>query len=412
MSGIARGAALGVREGPGGRDGAGDAARAGGAERDELRELFLLFTKLGFVAFGGPAAHVAMMRDEVVTRRGWMGDQEFLDLNGATNLIPGPNSTELAIHIGRERAGWRGLLVAGTCFIVPATLIVLLLAALYARYGSTFVGRGLLYGITPVVIAVVAQALWGLLKTAVKGWVTAAVGAGALVLYLFAGVPEIPLLFGAAAIVFAAQNAGRRWRGGARSVVPPMGLPIGLLALQAPAALGGLGSVFFSFLKIGSVLFGSGYVLLVFLRSEFVDPGLLTERQLVDAVAVGQVTPGPVFTTATFIGYLLEGVPGAALATLGIFLPAFVFVALTAPFVGRLRRSATFSGLLDGVNVASLALMAGVTWQLGRATVVDPLSALIGAAALVLLVRFQVSSAWLVVGGGAVGFAARALFGG
>ena len=376
-----------------------------------MRELFLLFTKLGFVAFGGPAAHVAMMREEVVTRRGWMGDQEFLDLNGATNLIPGPNSTELAIHIGLARAGWRGLLVAGVCFIVPAALIVLVLAALYARYGSTFVGRGLLYGVTPVVVAVVAQALWGLLRTAVKGWVTAAAGAVTLLLYLFAGVPEIPLLFGAAVTVFAAQNAGGRWRGAA-SVVPPMGLPVGLLALQAPAALGGLGSVFFSFLKIGSVLFGSGYVLLAFLRSEFVGPGMLTERQLVDAVAVGQVTPGPVFTTATFIGYLLEGVPGAALATLGIFLPAFFFVAVTAPYVGRLRRSATFSGLLDGVNVASLALMAGVTWQLGRATVVDPFAASIGVAALVLLVRFGVSSAWLMVGGGAVGLAARALVGG
>jgi chromate transporter len=385
--------------------------RARAAEGD-LRELFLLFTKLGFFAFGGPAAHVAMMRDEVVTRRKWMGDQEFLDLNGATNLIPGPNSTELAIHIGRARAGWRGLLVSGTCFIVPAALIVLLLAALYARYGSTPTGQDLLYGITPVVIAIVAQALWGLLRTAVKGWTTAAVGAGALALYLFAGVPEIPLLLGAAAIVFATENARSRWRERVSSFVPPAGLPLGFLALQVPSSLGGLGPLFLSFLKIGSVLFGSGYVLLAFLRSEFVGPGMLTEQQLVDAVAVGQVTPGPVFTTATFIGYLLEGVPGAAVATLGIFLPAFVFVAVTAPYVGRLRRSPTFSGMLDGVNVASLALMAGVTWQLGRATVVDAFSASIGVAALVLLVRFKVSPAWLVVGGGAVGLAARGLVGG
>jgi chromate transporter len=402
---------LRIHERPGGRDGAGEEGRTAGAAEGDLRELFLLFTKLGFVAFGGPAAHVAMMRDEVVTRRKWMGDQEFLDLNGATNLIPGPNSTELAIHIGRARAGWRGLLVAGTCFIVPAALIVLLLAALYARYGSTPTGQDLLYGITPVVIAIVAQALWGLLRTAVKGWTTAAVGAGALGLYLFAGVPEIPLLFGAAAIVFAAENARSRWRERVSSFVPPAGLPLGFLALQVPASLSGLGPLFLSFLKIGSVLFGSGYVLLAFLRSEVVGPGMLTEQQLVDAVAVGQVTPGPVFTTATFIGYLLEGVPGAAVATLGIFLPAFVFVAVTAPYVGRLRRSPTFSGMLDGVNVASLALMAGVTWQLGRATVVDPFSASIGVAALVLLVRFKVSSAWLVVGG-AVGLAARGLLGG
>lgn len=346
-----------------------------------------------------------MMRDEVVTRRGWMDDQEFLDLNGATNLIPGPNSTELAIHIGRERAGWRGLFVAGACFIVPAVLIVLAFAAFYARYGGTPAGEGLLYGITPVVIAIVAQALWGLLKTAVKGVLTAAIGAGVLLLYLFAGVPEIPLLFGAALIVFAAENARGRW-GGAASVAP-----LGLLLLQVPV-LGGLGSVFFSFLKIGSVLFGSGYVLLAFLRSEFVGPGMLTEQQLVDAVAVGQVTPGPVFTTATFIGYLLEGVPGALLATAGIFLPAFVFVAITGPFIPRLRRSPALSGLLDGVNVASLALMAAVTWQLGLATIVDPLAAAIAVVALVLLVRFKVSSMWLVVGGGVVGLAARALLGG
>jgi chromate transporter len=371
----------------------------------ELWELARVFTKLGVVAFGGPAAHVAMMRQEVVERRRWMDDQEFLDLNGATNLIPGPNSTELAIHIGRERAGWRGLLVAGACFIVPATLIVLGFAVLYERYGSTPAGQYLLYGITPVVIAIVAQALWGLLKTAIKGPLTAAVGTGALVLYLFLDVPEIPLLFGAALLVFVLENARRRWHGAA-SVVP-----LGLLALQLPA-VGGTGSIFLSFLKIGSVLFGSGYVLLAFLRSEFVGPGMLTEQQLVDAVAVGQFTPGPVFTTATFIGYLLEGVPGALAATVGIFLPAFVFVAITGPFIPRLRRSPTLSSLLDGVNVASLALMAGVTWHLGRATVVDPFATLIAVVALVLLFRFKVNSVWLVVGGGAVGIAVRTLFGG
>ena len=368
-------------------------------------ELARLFTKLGFVAFGGPAAHVAMMRQEVVTRRGWMDDQEFLDLNGATNLIPGPNSTELAIHIGRVRAGWRGLLVAGVCFIVPATLIVLALAIVYKRYGSTPAGESLLYGITPVVIAIVAQALWGLLRTAIKGPLTAVVGVGALILYLFLNVPEIPLLFGSALLVFLVENARRRW-GGVASITP-----LGLLAQQLPA-VGGSVSIFLSFLKIGSVLFGSGYVLLAFLRSEFVGPGMLTEQQLVDAVAVGQVTPGPVFTTATFIGYLLEGVPGALAATVGIFLPAFVFVAITGPFISRLRSSPVLFGLLDGVNVASLALMAGVTWQLGRATIVDPFAVTIAVVALVLLIRFNVNTVWLVVGGGAVGFAVRALLGG
>jgi len=372
-----------------------------------LRELFLLFTKLGFVAFGGPAAHVAMMRQEVVTRRGWMDDQEFLDLNGATNLIPGPNSTELAIHIGRERAGLPGLLVAGTCFIVPATLIVLAFAIAYKAYGSTPAGQSLLYGITLVVVAIVVQALWGLLKTAVKGALTAAVGAGALLLYLFAGVPEIPLLFGAALLVFAAENARRWW--GRVAAMAPLGIPLGLLATVKAPAMGGILSIFWSFLKIGSVLFGSGYVLLAFLRSEFVGPGMLTGRQLLDAVAVGQVTPGPVFTTATFIGYLLGGLPGAVVATIGIFLPAFVFVALTGPFVSTLRSSPVLSSLLDGVNVASLALMAGGTLQLARETVLDPIAALVGVVALVLLLRFNINSAWLVIAGGVVGLAVQVL---
>src|SRR5215216_1528326 len=330
----------------------------------ELRELARLFTKLGFVAFGGPAAHVAMMRQEVVTRRGWMDDQEFLDLNGATNLIPGPNSTELAIHIGRERAGLPGLLVAGTCFIVPATLIVLAFAIAYKAYGSTPAGQSLLYGITPVVVAIVVQALWGLLKTAVKGALTAAVGAGALLLYLFAGVPEIPLLFGAALLVFAAENARRWW--GRVAAMAPLGIPLGLLATVKAPAMGGILSIFWSFLKIGSVLFGSGYVLLAFLRSEFVGPGMLTGRQLLDAVAVGQVTPGPVFTTATFIGYLLGGLPGAVIATVGIFLPAFVFVWVSAPLIPVLRRSRVAGAMLDGVTVASLALMGAVTVTLAR----------------------------------------------
>jgi chromate transporter len=376
------------------RDGRGD---GGSEEAGELGELARLFLKLGVVAFGGPAAHIAMMREEVVTRRKWMEDQEFLDLVGATNLIPGPNSTELAIHLGRVRAGWRGLLVAGACFIVPAALIVLVFAMLYARYGGTpEVGR-LLYGIIPVIIAVIAHALWGLLKTAVKGPLTATVGAGALALYLL-GVGEILLLAAGAGILLLAKAGMRLWRG-TFSVVP-LGLPLGLL--QASSGFG-LPGVFFSFLKIGSVLFGSGYVLLAFLRTEFIASGQLTEQQLLDAVAVGQFTPGPVFTTATFIGYLLEGVPGAALATVGIFLPAFVFVALTGPLIPRLRRSPVMSNLLDGLNVTSLALMAGVTWLLGRNAIVDLFSASLTVVALLLLIRFKVNAAWLVIGGGVLG---------
>jgi chromate transporter len=374
----------------------------------ELRNLALLFTKLGFVAFGGPAAHIAMMRNEVVERRRWMGEQEFLDLMGATNLIPGPNSTELAIHIGRVRAGWRGLMVAGICFILPAALIVLAFAWVYARYGSTPEVQNLLYGIVPVVIAVIVQALWGLLKTAVKGPLTAVVGAAALVLYLL-GIPEIPLLAGGALATTLVHGARQRW-GRETAAFSPLGVPLGLL-VAIPSATTGLIPLFLSFLKIGSVLFGSGYVLLAFLRSEFVGPGMLTQRQLVDAVAVGQVTPGPVFTTATFIGYLLGGVPGAIVATVGIFLPAFVFVILTGPIIPRLRSSPIFSSFLDGVNAVSLALMAGVTWYLGRTAVVDPFTAVLAVVALVMSYRFKINAAWLVLGGGSLGFAYQYLLG-
>jgi chromate transporter len=374
---------------------------------EQLQELVILFLKLGTVAFGGPAAHIAMMRHEVVERRRWMDEQEFLDLMGATNLIPGPNSTELAIHIGRVRAGWRGLLVAGVCFILPAALIVLVFAWTYARYGSAPRAQDLLYGIVPVVIAVIVQALWGLLKTAVKGPLTALVGVAALVLYL-SGVPEIPLLAGGALVVVLARGVRRKW-GAGTGASAPLGVPLGLLAVSATST--GMVPLFLSFLKIGSLLFGSGYVLLAFLRSEFVGPGMLTQRQLVDAVAIGQVTPGPVFTTATFIGYLLEGVPGAIVATVGIFLPAFVFVVLTGPIIPRLRSSPIMSNFLDGVNVVSLALMAGVSWYLGRTAVVDPLTAVLAIVALVLSYRFKINPAWLVLGGGVVGLCFKAVFG-
>jgi chromate transporter len=371
--------------------------------RGELWKLALLFLKLGTIAFGGPAAHIAMMRTEIVQRRRWMEEQEFLDLMGATNLIPGPNSTELAIHVGRRRAGWLGLVVAGICFILPATLIVLAFAWAYVRYGSTPQVQDLLYGVTPVVVAIIINALWGLLRTAVKGPFLAVVGIAALALY-FLGVSEIPLLFGGALVVLLVENIRQRWSGNATAFVP-----LALLALPW-AAVGPLG-IFLSFLKIGSVLFGSGYVLLAFLRSEFVEPGLLSNQQLVDAVAVGQVTPGPVFTTATFIGYVLDGVPGALLATVGIFLPAFVFVAITSPFIPRLRNSPVLSGILDGVNVVSLALMAGVTWQLGRSAIFDPVSVLIAVVTLVLLFGTKLNPAWLVIGGGVVGLIARYLLG-
>ncbi|MDQ5824303.1 MAG: chromate efflux transporter [Chloroflexota bacterium] len=376
-----------------------------------LGEVAALFLKLGSIAFGGPAAHIAMMRDEVVTRRKWVSDQQFLDLLGATNLIPGPNSTEMAIHLGYVRAGWRGLIVAGALFILPAMLIVTCLAWMYVRYGTTPQASWLLYGIKPVIIAVVAQALWGLLTTAVKGTIHAILGGSVLALYLL-GFNELLLLFGGGVLVMLLEHGSWAWRSRNRaaSFVPLFGIwP--LLAQAGPGlASFNLWTLFLTFLKIGSVLYGSGYVLLAFLRNDFVERlGWLTNQQLLDAVAVGQLTPGPFFTTATFIGYLLGGIPGALVATLGIFLPSFVFVAISGPFVRRLRRYPWTASLLDGVNVAALGLMAAVTWELGRSALVDALSVAIALIAWIALVRFKVNSAWLVLAGCTIGLVVWAL---
>jgi chromate transporter len=368
--------------------------------------------KLGLTAFGGPAAHIAMLREEVVVRRRWLSEQYFLDLIGATNLIPGPNSTEMVIHCGYLRAGWRGLIAAGTLFIAPAALMVLGFAWAYVRWGSTPEAGWLLYGVKPVIIAIVGQALWGLARTAVRSAFLAVVGLAALALY-FLGVNEIAILFGGAIVVLLARIA-RRWSAGSAAIVLPLGgLPLPALSLAAPAAVPvSLLQLFLTFLKIGAVLYGSGYVLLAFLRRDFVERlGWLTDQQLLDAVAVGQFTPGPVFTTATFVGYLVAGLPGAVLATIGIFLPSFLFVAAIEPFVPRLRGSPWTAPLLDGVNVAAVALMAAVSWQLGREAIVDPLTAALALASLVLLLRFKVNSAWLVLAGGAIGLLVRLLSG-
>jgi len=378
-----------------------------------LSELAFLFLKLGATAFGGPAAHIAMMEDEVVRRRRWLTHDEFLDLVGATNLIPGPNSTELAIHVGYRRAGWAGLLVAGACFIVPAMMIVLALAWAYVRFGRLPQAAGLLYGVKPVVIAVVVQALVGLARAAVKSRVLGVAGVAA-VAATAAGVHELVVLFGVglgAALV--GWASGRRRGRPSPLCLVPLGsaLTVTGAGAGAGAAAGtafGLGPLFLFFLKVGSVLFGSGYVLLAFLRADLVTRwGWLTEGQLIDAVAVGQVTPGPLFTTATFIGYILGGLPGGLVATLGIFLPAFVFVAASGPLVPRLRRSPVAGAFLDGVNVASLALMAVVTWQLGRAALVDFSTVALALISGFVLIRFRVNSTWLVLGGAALGVLTR-----
>lgn len=374
-----------------------------------LRQLALVFLKLGVIGFGGPAAHIAMMEDEVVRRRRWLSRDEFLDLLGATNLIPGPNSTELAIHIGHRKAGWTGLLVAGSCFILPAAFIVTALALAYVRYGSLPQTKAIMYGVKPVIIAIILLALWGLGTTALKTRSLALVGAAGIILG-FLGVHELAIVFGGGVVVGSARFLMKlRRRGGHHILSIIHGAPFAILAQMtttagAAASSFGLWPLFLFFLKVGSVLFGSGYVLLAFLRSDLVERWhWLTEGQLLDAIAVGQVTPGPVFTTATFIGYVLGGYSGAIVATAGIFLPAFFFVAVSGPLVPRIQRSETAGAFLDGVNAASLSLMAVVTWQLGRAALSDWLTVALLIASLVLLIRYHLNSAWLVFGGAITG---------
>jgi chromate transporter len=383
----------------------------GPARSGSLAEVVRVFLKLGVIGFGGPAAHIAMMREEVVRRRRWLSDERFLDLLGMTNLIPGPNSTEMAIHLGYVRAGWPGLLLGGACFIGPAVAIVLAIAWLYVHYGTTPTARWVLHGVLPVIIAVVVQAIWGLGRTAVKGPLLALVGLLVLALAL-AGVNELALLFGGGAIVVLVRLA-KPSLAGVAALLAALGLPG--LALGQGAAVGGgvaLGTLVLVFLKIGATLYGSGYVLLAFLRNDFVHRlGWLSDRQLLDAVAVGQVTPGPVFTTATFIGYILAGATGAILATVAIFLPSFVFVALSYPLLPRLRGSRGASAFLDGVNVAALGLMAAVTWQLARSAIVDAFTAILAAGAGALLILRGVNSAWLILGGALAGVAYRLLVG-
>jgi chromate transporter len=366
-----------------------------------------LFLKLGLTAFGGPAAHIGMMHDEVVKRRKWMSAQEYLDMLGATNLIPGPNSTEMAIHIGLRRGGWLGFALAGLGFVLPATLMVLALAWAYVRFGTRPEAGWLLYGIKPAVIAIIAQALWRLGRTAIKTGPLALLASVVVILYAF-GLNEIALLFGGGLIFMLAANISRLRQ--ARLVILPPLTAAGLASAAGLAVPLTLPLLFLTFLKIGAVLYGGGYVLLAFLRADLVVRyGWLTDRQLLDAIAIGQLTPGPLFTAATFIGYVLAGVPGALLATLGIFLPSFVFVAASSPLIPKLRNSPWAGSFLDGVNASALGLMAAVTWQLGRASMVDPLTIGIALAALALLLRFKLNSTWLILGGALIGLARLAL---
>lgn len=387
-----------------------------------LSEIARLFLKLGIIAFGGPAAHIAMMEDEFVTRRSWIDRQHFLDLVGATNLIPGPNSTEMTMHVGYERAGWPGLFTAGSCFILPAVLITGGFAYLYVQYGSLPAVEPSLYGIKPAVIAVILGAVWKLGRKAVKGWRFAVMGT-AVAAVVLGGVGEILALLGGAVlgtiwllgtgydssktasrlvpILFLQQRAGTTSQIGAAA-----DSAVGIAAGTAASAAGiSLWKLFFFFLKIGAVLYGSGYVLVAFLEGGLVeDYGWITRAELLDAIAIGQFTPGPVLSTSTFIGYLIEGIPGAAVATLGIFLPSFFFVLILNPLIPRMRESVWLSAFLDAVNVAAVALMLAVTIQLGIGTLTSWPAWLIAGAAAVGVIAFRLNAAWLVLGGAVVGW--------
>jgi chromate transporter len=365
-----------------------------------LRELLVVFGTLGLIGFGGPAAHIALMRREVVGRRRWLSEQQLVDLVGLINLIPGPNSTEMAMHVGRLRAGGAGLVVAGLAFILPAAAIVLALAWAYVTYGATPTGEALLYGVKPVIIAIVAGALVAFGRTALRGPLRIVVAVAVAALWAV-GVNELVLLAaGAAVVAVARMGIGHPW------TAVGLALPVAATTAAASVNLLTLAGVF---LKAGALLYGSGYVLLAFLRGDLVDRlGWLTDAQLLDAVAIGQVTPGPLFTTATFIGYVLAGVPGAVIATTAIFLPAFVFVALIGPIADRLRDRPLTAALLDGVNAAAIGLMAAVTVQLGSSAIRDPLTIGIALGAGAALLGGRVPSILLVVAGGVIGLAAAA----
>ena len=369
------------------------------SRRSRLIEVAGLFLRLGVTAFGGPAAHIAIMRDEVVKKRKWITEQEFLDLFGAANMIPGPTSTEMAIYLGYRRVGWMGLVLAVVCFILPAMLIVMILSWAYIRYGTTTWATGILYGIMPVVMAIITQALWGLRTKAIKNWLTGVIGLGAVILFML-GVNILIILLFAALIVMIGENLSRIKN------IPIAGilLPFAGLSFLAGFTPFNLTLLFLNFLKIGATLYGSGYVLLAFLRADFVlHLGWLTDKQLIDAIAIGQITPGPVFTTATFIGYLLGGIPGALIATLGIFLPSFIYVGISSLIIKRFRNSPWAASFLDGVNAASLGLMLAVSIQLASTALIDPLTIGIAVICLIILIRFQTNSTWLIAGGALIG---------
>jgi chromate transporter len=377
--------------------------------RENLKEVALLFLRLGATAFGGAAAYIAIMQQETVRKRGWLDDQKFLDMLGISNLIPGPSATEMALYIGLERAGWLGYLASGLLFIIPGMLITIAVAWAYVQYAALPAVGWILYGIKPIIIAIIIKALWDLGRKGIKGPLTATVGVAAVAAYLL-GLNALAVLFAGAAVVLLFQS-GKHFRTHPSSLflLSPM-LPLRLPTFAADKVPFKQTTLFLTFLKIGALIYGGGYVLYAFFNSEFVSHlGWLTHQQLLDAIAVGQITPGPVFSSATFVGYLMGGWQSALLATLAIFLPAFFFVALASRILPSIRKSWWAGALLDGVNVSALGLMAAVTWQLGRTAVIDWFTIVLMILTLIIVLRVKINSTWLILGGALIGVAYKFL---
>ena len=370
-----------------------------------LREVCLAFLRLGTLSFGGPAAHIAMMENEFVQKRQWLERGKFLELVGASNLIPGPTSTELAIYIGYLKAGWPGLIGAGVFFILPAMLIVLFLAHMYVLYGELPQVSFALYGVKPVIVAIIAQAIWNLGKTAIKDIPGMLIGGMALALAFFASNPLFLLVLSGLGMIAIKRAQKIKMNVLLTPMLAVMDVTKSEIAQAAVGAKLSLATLFVTFFKIGAVLYGSGYVLLAFLWTDFVQNyQVLTSQQLLDAVAIGQITPGPVFTTATFIGYVIAGLPGAIIATVAIFLPSFIFVPVISLFLKKIKSSAMASDFLAGVIVASLALMASVTWTLAVSSVIDGLTAILGVLSFIVVFKYRINTTWLIFAGGAIGF--------
>lgn len=378
--------------------------------KDRLVPLALAFLKLGFTAFGGPVAAYAMMREEFVIRRKWLSEDGFFDFLGVANLVPGPNATELAILIGNHVAGWRGFIVAGICYIFPAMLTVLGLAWIYVQFGTLPALEGVLFGIKPVVVAILLAGTWGILKPRIRNFAGLAIAFAAGLAYL-AGVSPFLLLVAGGLILGI-------YRFIQQSTLPPsltlllLALPVWLAEPTAQSVPFSLGRLFWVFLKAGAMMLGSGYVLLAFIHDDLVVRlGWLTEAEMIDAIAVGQVTPGPLSSTATFVGYVMGGLPAAVLASLAMFIPSFIFIGIVARLVEKIRANKHYEGVIEGVNFTALGLMAGVTWEISTTAIVDPITGGIAALSLLLLLVARLSSPWLILGGAVIGLAKMLLAG-